>query len=138
MKENFVLDACALIAYFKQEPGFEAVLDSFDRSDEGEISLYMHKLNLLEVYYGFYRDDGKEQAETLLADSLSLPVKIIDVIDDALFREAGRLKASYNISFADSIALAITLITGGAIITADRHEFEPLEPKESIKFSWIR
>ena len=77
MKESFVLDACALIAYFKQEPGFEAVLDSFDRSDEGEISLYMHKLNLLEVYYGFYRDDGKEQAETLLADSLSLPVKIV-------------------------------------------------------------
>ena len=59
----------------------------------------------------------------------SLPIRIIDTIDDALFREAGRLKASYNISFADSIALALTLLMDGAIITADRHEFEPLAPK---------
>ena len=33
----------------------------------------MHKLNLLEVYYDFYRDDGKEQAETVLGDTLLLP-----------------------------------------------------------------
>jgi len=49
VKENFILDACALIAYFKQEPGYEDVIQFFDRADEGEISLFMHKLNLLEV-----------------------------------------------------------------------------------------
>jgi predicted nucleic acid-binding protein len=138
VKENFILDACALIAYFKQEPGFEAMTQFFDRADDDEISLSMHKLNLLEVYYGFYRDDGKEQAEDILADSLSLPIIIFDDLGDSLFREAGRLKALYDISFADSIALALTIDMRGTIITADRHEFTALEHKEPIRFSWIR
>ena len=138
MKEKFILDACALIAYFKQEPGFQAMIQFFERADDEEISLSIHKLNLLEVYYGFYRDDGIEQAEAILADSLSLPIIIVDDLSDSLFREAGRLKALYDISFADSIALALASKTERAIITADRHEFETLEHKESIKFNWIR
>ena len=138
MKENFILDACALIAYFKQEPGCEAMIQFFDRADTEKISIFMHKLNLLEVYYGFYRDDGKEKAEAILADSLSLPIIFVDELGDSLFRESGRLKATYNISFADSIALALASVTGSPIITADRHEFGPLEPKETIKFNWIR
>ena len=138
MKENYILDACALIAYFKQEPGSEIMIQFFTRADDEELSLAMHKLNLLEVYYGFYRDDGKEQAEAILRDSLSLPITIVDDLGDSLFREAGRLKASYDISFADSIALALAAVTGRPIITADRHEIGTLEQKEAIKFSWIR
>ena len=138
MKESFILDACALIAYLKQEAGYELMISFFDRAIDKEITLFMHKLNLLEVYYGFYRDDGKELAEAILSDSLSLPIKIVDDLGDHLFREAGRLKASCDISFADSIVLAFASVTGRAIITADRHEFEPLEHKEAIKFSWIR
>jgi len=138
MKEKFILDACALIAYFKKEPGFEAMINFFDQAEDDEISLSIHKLNLLEVYYGFYRDDGKEQAETVLSDSLSLPIIITDELGDSLFREAGRLKASYNISFADSVALALSVVTGSSLITADRHEFSSLEKKEQFKFIWIR
>ena len=138
MKENYILDACALIAYFKEETGFKAMIEFFDRADDEEISLSMHKLNLLEVYYGFYRDDGKEKAEAILADSSSLPIVIIDDLGDPLFREAGRLKASYDISFADSLALALASVRGERLITADRHDFEPIERKEAIKFSWIR
>jgi len=138
MKENFILDACALIAYFKQEPGFESMIQFFDRTDADEISLSMHKLNLLEVYYGFYRDDGKEQAESILRDSLSLPIEIVDGLDASLFREAGRLKATYDISLADSIVIAFGIGSGRQIITADHHEFGTLENKEVIKFMWIR
>jgi hypothetical protein len=50
------------------------MLQFFDRAVVEEISLFMHKLNLLEVYYGFYRDDGKENAEAVLRDSFSLPI----------------------------------------------------------------
>ena len=109
-----------------------------DRADDGEISLSMHKLNLLEVYYGFYRDDGKDRAEAILGDALSMPIIIVDDLSDSLFLEAGRLKALYDISFADSIALALAVVMEGSIITADHHEFETLENKEKIKFRWIR
>ena len=138
MKDIYVIDACALIAFLKKEDGFESMIRFFDRSDDDEISLSMHKLNLLEVYYGFYRDDGKDQAEAILGDALSLPIIVIEDLGDPLFLEAGRLKASYDISFADSIALALASVTGGLLITADHHDFGTIEHKEAIRFSWIR
>ena len=138
MKENYVLDACALIAYFKKEPGFENMVQLFNRAGDREISLFMHKINLLEVYYGFYRDDGMEYAEAVLADSLSLPITFINELGNPLFTEASRLKATHDISFADSFALALASVRREPLVTADRHEFEPLEHKEAIKFTWIR
>ena len=138
MKENYILDVCALIAYFKKETGFETMLRFFDSSCGGEISLYMHRLNLLEVYYGFYRDDGKENAEIVLNDSLSLPITYINDLGTPIFREAGRLKALYDIPFADSFALSLASLRREPLVTADHHEFEAIEQKEPIRFSWIR
>ena len=138
MKENFILDACSIIAYFKKEEGFEAMIQFLEKADDGEVSLFMHRLNLLEVYYGFYRDDGREKAEAVLSDSSSLPITFIDDLGPPLFKEAGRLKATYDISFADSFALALASVRGEPLITADHHEFEAIEQKEEIRFSWIR
>ena len=55
-----------------------------------------------------------------------------------IFTEAGRLKASYKISLADSVALAQTIVSGGALLTADHHEFDAIEKHENIRFEWIR
>ena len=138
MKENFILDACALIAYFKKETGFEAMIRHFDRANDEDISLFMHKLNLLEVYYGFYRDDGKAVADAVLEDSISLPITYTDDLGEPIFKEAGRLKALYDISFADSIALALASVRGEPLITSDHHDFDTIEAKEAIRFNWIR
>jgi PIN domain nuclease of toxin-antitoxin system len=51
MPDSYCLDACALLAYFKGEPGSEAVEDKLQAADRKEIILYLHKLNFLEVYY---------------------------------------------------------------------------------------
>jgi len=138
MKETFIIDACALIAYFKKETGFETLIQIFDQASDGKISILMHKINLLEVYYGFYRDDGKDNAESVLEDSLTLPITYIDDLGNTFFKEAGRLKAIYDISFADSFALALSSTRGEALITADHHEFDIIEQKETIKFNWFR
>ncbi|MCL1866124.1 MAG: type II toxin-antitoxin system VapC family toxin [Oscillospiraceae bacterium] len=138
MKKGYILDACALIAYFKKEPGFELVLEYFEKANEEEITLFMHKLNLLEVYYGFYRDDGEETAETMLCDASSLPITFVDDLEEPLFHEAGRLKARYDISFADSFALALASVKGEPLVTCDHHDFGAIEHKEALKFSWIR
>ena len=138
MKDSYILDACALIAYFKKEPGSDIVLQFFEQANIEHISLFMHRVNLLEVYYGFYRDDGRRKAEAVLKDSLSLPIMFVDDLEERLFREAGRLKAAYDISFADSFALSLASILKEPLITADHHDFEKIEHKETIKFSWIR
>ncbi|GHU14927.1 hypothetical protein FACS1894163_00050 [Spirochaetia bacterium] len=54
------------------------------------------------------------------------------------YSEVGRLKASYDISFADSIALGYALVLGQPLITADHHEFDEIEKHEKIIFEWIR
>ncbi|MDR0459858.1 MAG: hypothetical protein LBH62_00220 [Nitrososphaerota archaeon] len=59
-------------------------------------------------------------------------------LTDIVFNEAGRFKASYRISLADSIALAETTVFGGELLTADHHEFDVIEKQEEIKFHWIR
>ena len=60
MNKIFVLDACALIALVKNEEGASVVSDVYKSADNGGVGLYMNRINLLEVYYGFYRDKGNE------------------------------------------------------------------------------
>jgi predicted nucleic acid-binding protein len=134
---SYVLDACALIAYFKGEEGHEAIARIFEKALFGEVRLTMSKYNLLEVYYGFYRDDGRERAEEVFHDALSLPVEIIDELDDAVFREAGRFKARYSLALADAVALGLAAVSGKPLVTGDR-EFSPVEKGEGAAILWFR
>jgi len=55
-----------------------------------------------------------------------------------LFKEAGRLKSTYKLSLADSIAIAESIIDKGSLVTADHHEIEPIEMAEKINVTWFR
>jgi predicted nucleic acid-binding protein len=98
----------------------------------------MHKLNLLEVYYDVLRQCGVDTAESVLRETSVSSIRVIPGISDAVFRTAGRLKASYRISLADAVALAETLAGGGTLVTSDHHEFEPIQAGEDIAVLWIR
>ena len=138
MSGIYVLDACALTALFKKEDGVDEVVAIYKKAVAGEIKLVMNKLNLLETYYDQYRSIGKSVADKSLASVKKSPIVIISEISDAVFAEAGRLKASYRISLADSIALAEASVSDGTLLTADHHELDMVEKKERIKFYWIR
>ncbi|MCL2378409.1 MAG: type II toxin-antitoxin system VapC family toxin [Defluviitaleaceae bacterium] len=135
---RYVLDANALIALLQDEPGAEKVSDVINAAYKGDAVIIMHKANLLEVYYDAYRYRGKEQADLMLAEVEKCPIQINAEITDEIFTEAGRLKATYKMSFADSFALAQASVSGGALLTSDHHEFDVIEGNESIKFFWIR
>ena len=132
------MDACALTALLQDEDGADKVADAINAANNGEVTISINKLNLLEVYYNAYRSLGREQADTMLAEFKKRPVVIHHEISDEVFVEAGRLKASYKISLADSIALAETAISGGELLTSDHHELDSLEENEKIRFHWIR
>ena len=133
----YVLDACAVISLIKKETGWETVLDILSKSIKGEAVVFIHEINLLEIYYGFRKEKGKEYAEQKISE-MSPFFTIIKGLTDVAFAEAGRLKASYKISLADSIALAETSISVGTLLTADHHEFDAVEKNEEIHFQWIR
>jgi predicted nucleic acid-binding protein len=132
------MDACALIAYMNDEDGAETIGRIIDRASVGNASLSMGKVNLLEVYYGIFRDVGEAEATEVLNELLLLPVRIIDDISDATFLEAGRLKAVHKISIADALALALASVTGAWLLTSDHHEFDAVERAETVKIAWIR
>jgi predicted nucleic acid-binding protein len=138
VKETFVLDASALIAFLNDEKGADKVENVLKEAKENNCIIFMNKLNLLEIYYGVYREDGKEKAEDTLIKILNLPVIIINEMEDDVFREAGRLKAEYRISLADSIALAEAKNRNALILTADHHEFDSLDKEGEVRFYWIR
>ena len=139
MTSRYVLDACALIAYLNDENGAETVGNIFHQTLSERTSIVvMGIVNLLEVYYGVLRDVGAYKADEVLKECRSLPIGIISGISYDVFREAGRIKAYYRVSLADSLALGLALTTGGSLLTADHHEFDAIEGKEPIKFVWIR
>jgi len=137
MKDVYVLDACALIALTNQEKGADIVADVLKQVTHGIIRLYMNRVNLYEVYYGFYREYEKEYALNVVENVENSNILVTE-FDREIFLEAGRLKATYKLSLADSIAVAQTIILRGSILTADHHEFDAIDGKENLIFNWIR
>ena len=72
MSNIFVLDACALIALLKNEQGADIMASLYKKADIGEARIIINRINLLEVYYGYYRDNGKEYADKILDGILNL------------------------------------------------------------------
>ena len=137
MKDVYVLDACALIALTNQEKGANIVADILKQATHGNVRIYMNRVNLYEVYYGFYREHGKEYALNVVENVEDSHILVTE-FDREIFLEAGRLKTTYKLSLADSISVAQTIILRGSILTADHHEFDVIEGKENLIFNWIR
>jgi PIN domain nuclease of toxin-antitoxin system len=138
MKKNYVLDACALIAAIKREDGAMTVAGLYEEAANGNASLVINKVNLLEVYYGFHREHGKEFADAILESVLGSVVEVSDISVDVLM-EAGRIKSEYrHMSLADSVALAEASSRDGYLVTADHHEMDALDKAGVVSFLWIR
>ena len=138
MSKIYVLDACALIASLSNEEGADKVEAVYDEVVAGTAKVFVNIINLLEVYYDDYRIRGKKSADKMVKAIEASPTCIVSKIDNDIFTEAGRLKASYKISLADSLVLAQAKITDGILLTSDHHEFDVIEAEEPIKFLWIR
>jgi PIN domain nuclease of toxin-antitoxin system len=96
----YLFDACALIALFKREKGFERVKDLLDRAEMEEVVIFMSIVNLVEVCYGFIREKGTEEAGKIMKTIASFPITVISTITDAVYRDTARFKGTYRMSLA--------------------------------------
>jgi predicted nucleic acid-binding protein len=129
------LDACAVIAYLRQEAGAEVLKEIIERPNT---FLAMHVCNLGEVYYDFFRDDGLAAAQTAWASALELPLALRRDADDAFIQRVGVIKVAERVSFADAFALALAERLHVPLITTDHHEFDAIEQKGLLRFPWLR
>ena len=136
--KTYVLDACAIIALFNDEAGADIVDKLLVDAVKDDCIVKINKYNLLEVYYGYLREDGEAFAEKQLAAIADSCIKIADIFSDELLRHAGKLKATYRISLADAILVAQAMIDNAILVTADHHELDAVEEKEKLRFLWIR
>jgi len=135
---RYIFDACAIIAFFNNEPGADVVRNLLSDANEGYCEVVMTRYNLLEAYYGFLRDFGAETAESILTLVRVSSIKTTDMLNDDLLRQAGRFKVAYHISLADAVVLAQAAIDDAIVVTSDHHELDAVERDGKIKFLWIR
>ena len=138
MKESYCLDACALIAFLCDEQGADVVEQLLIEAERKNISLIMHRINLLEVYYGIEKSEGKSRADEILKSIYKLPIAFIDKINDLIFFTASYFKSNYRLSLADAIALATSKTRKAKLVSSDHHEFDILERNNEINIKWIR
>jgi len=133
---NVVLDACAMIAFLRGEPGAAVVSDHL--SDPGN-ACYAHALNLCEVYYDFVRLSGERTARATLADLRRVGVRPRRDLSERFWRRAGYLKGTIRkVSLADCFAIALADELNAVILTSDHHEFDPLARQGVCRVTFIR
>lgn len=115
---TYVLDAFALLAYFKNEPGAARVEQLLHEASQTGQDLLMTVINLGEVVYRTMRQSDIERAKEALGKIRQHPITLVDV-DEELALEAAALKGTYRISYADCIAATLAQRLGATLVTGD-------------------
>jgi len=131
----YVLDACAMIAFLRGEPGADVVENALlDATSD----CMVHAINLCEVFYDFYRDSGESAAKGAIADLSTVGVTERDDFSQTFWMEVGRLKAQGKSSLADCFAITLTNRTGGTLLTSDHHEIDRIVAAGLCNIAFIR
>jgi predicted nucleic acid-binding protein len=136
MPGRYVLDSYALIGYLENEPFAGRIEKYLNLARKAEVSLYLHAFHLGEVYYITLREQGQVFADLAYARIKAFPLTFVDVIDEELLLKAAAFKAGYPISYADSVAAALSKIHNCTLLTGDP-ELQMLETEKLISISWL-
>lgn len=131
----YVLDACAMIAYLRDEAGADVVEAAML---DPTYQCFAHCINLCEVFYTFHRDGGDGAAVGAINDLFTMAVVERDDADQSFWQDVGRLKSSGRISIADCFALTLASRVGGSLLTSDHHELDRIASLGVYNITFIR
>ncbi|MGA8762098.1 MAG: PIN domain-containing protein [Candidatus Sulfotelmatobacter sp.] len=129
-----VLDSFALIAYFRDEPGAEAMENLLVSAGKKDNPVLMTDVNYAEVKYSILKKDGAEAWGEAAKVLQGLPIDFHST-SRALADAAADFKARFKLSLADAFAAALAKERRAELVTGDP-EFKPLE--KEIKVQWLR
>ena len=133
-KLTHIVDASALIAYFKEEQGHETFAALL--ADEENV-LAIHATNLCEVYYGYLRSDGADRAEEAWQRATEI-LGVIETLDPQFMKRIGRWKVDYNLGLGDAFAAATAEENACPLVTTDRNDFGAIEVAGALQIVWLR
>lgn len=133
---KYVLDASAMIALLRDEPGAQKVEDLVsDRRN----SIYAHAMNLVEVFYDFHRAAGVGAAQAAIDDLVRVGVVEDCLLDRELWQDVGGMKASLRrVSLADCFGICLAKRLGAVFLTADHHELDGVKKLGHHEIEFIR
>lgn len=134
--KNYCLDTFALISYLHNEKGADKVQQLLDFAKIEKVRLFMHKINLGELYYTVYRHEGEVEADFIYGRVKEFPIQFSDDLSEVFLLSAAKLKGSYKMSYADSFAAALSIQGELTLVTGDP-DFRPLEIDKRIKVVWL-
>lgn len=115
-----------------EEPG-KKVRDLLKKLHRQKKKAFLCEMNLGEVYYALFRQQGQAKAEEAIDDVRRLPIALIPASWELILR-AAKIKATKPISFADAFVAALAGEKEGIIVTSDP-EFKVLQ--EELKICWL-
>lgn len=133
-KPTHIVDASALIAYFKSEAGHEKFAELL--RDERNV-LAMHAVNLCEVYYSYLRSDGLERGEEAWAKADEI-LGVLEKIDAQFMKRVGSWKVNHNLPLGDAFAAATAEENGCPLVTTDHNDFRAVEEAGALQIVWLR
>jgi len=127
-----VLDASALFRYLTAGPGADQVADTLTAASHTGGETLMSVVNWGEVYYGLVKRVGLASTQRRMEEFLErVPIRLIPVSRDDAER-AARLKAQYNLPYADAFAAALTT-PQHVLVTADVDHFSRVPKLRLLK-----
>ena len=132
---KFVLDSYSLLAFFRDEPGADAVEKLLNEAAEDKHELYITVVNVGEVYYMSCRKDSVAKANQVWEAMRKFPLHFIE-IGMELSLAAAKIKANYKLSYADAFAAAVTIQKKATLVTGD-NEFEALKGETNFKVKYL-
>ncbi len=110
---NIILDACAVIAFVRNETGADLVRETITNQNNNKM---IHVVNLCEVYYNFYRDIGESETEKLIQELSDINIKTRFDLSSKFWRQVSQYKALIKrISLADCGSSVIVMQWTGVI-----------------------
>ena len=131
-----MLDASALIAYLRDEPGADAVEDLFADDDEVCVA---HAVNLCEVYYRAVRLSNAAKAAAIVNDLIGTGLEVSRTLDVEFWMDVGDIKAIMpSVPLADCFVAALARRIDADAMTADHPDFDLLKEEGICRVRFIR
>jgi predicted nucleic acid-binding protein len=118
-----VFDTEALLIFYLGEEGAEVVEDLLRRIQNKETKGFLNIINLTEFYYILYRRDAAI-AEEKVRNLRAYGMEIVPLIDNAIWRETGKIKGEHAISLADAFAVATAIAKKDKLVVGRDEDFK--------------
>lgn len=131
-----MLDASAIIAYLRDEPGADAVENLL--ADENEMCM-VHAINLCEVYYKLQKYEDEREVRSAMQEFAGRGLIVREDLDEPFWLEVGGYKAAMrSVPLADCFVIALANRTDAWAVTADHPDFELVEERGLCAVKFIR